>query len=130
MGGSTPIDSGGGVWVHPTVTTTYVLKQVLCGVTKYDTVTVFVIPVSVGNVQSAVGSLRVYPNPATQNLTIQNASGCDVLFYDITGRVVSRSTVVSDKAVINIGQLPKGIYILQAVDNLTGEGITRKFVVE
>ena len=130
LGSSTPIDSGGGVWVRPTVTTTYVLKQVLCGVTKYDTVTVFVVPVGINSTIRQFGDVTIFPNPASQNLTIQNADGCDVVFYDVTGRVALRSPVVSDRAVINIEQLPKGIYILQAVDNATGERITRKLIKE
>ncbi|NDC43084.1 MAG: T9SS C-terminal target domain-containing protein, partial [Chitinophagia bacterium] len=42
QGSTMPIDSGGGITVHPTVTTTYILKQDLCGSVKYDTVTITV----------------------------------------------------------------------------------------
>ena len=40
-GNPVAIDSGGGVWVHPAGTTTYVLEQNLCGELRYDTVVVY-----------------------------------------------------------------------------------------
>ncbi len=44
LGGTTPIDSGGTILVHPLTTTTYVVSMDLCGTVTYDTVTVNVTP--------------------------------------------------------------------------------------
>ncbi len=94
LGSSTAIDSGGGIWVKPTVTTTYVVKQVLCGRTSFDTVKVWVwpdTPTLVGSQQLAVGSVRVYPNPAFSEVKIDGAKGCDVIIFDVLGRPILKS---------------------------------------
>ena len=128
LGSSTPIDSGGGIWVHPTVTTTYVLKQVLCGVTRYDTVVVHVWPVSVGNLQSAVGSLRVYPNPAVNEIRVDGALGCEVSILNLIGREVMRSNCEEWRTVIDVSSLTKGVYVVRVTDKVTGESVTRKLI--
>ncbi len=136
LGSGVPIDSGGGGWVHPTVTTTYVLKQILCGTVRYDTVIVNVWPVLVGNQQWSVGSLRVYPNPATIEITIENAPNCEVAFYDVTGREVLKSgpafakATTGERIAIDISKLEKGIYFVAVVDSVTGAKVVRKVIKE
>ena len=130
LGGTTPIDSGGGIWVHPTVTTTYVLKQVLCGVTKYDTVTVYVWPVSVGSLQSAVSSLRVYPNPAVGEIRVDGALGCEVSILDLVGREVMTRSCEEWRTVVDVSSLTKGVYVVKVTDKVTGESVTRKLIKE
>jgi hypothetical protein len=133
LGSTTPIDSGGGIWVKPTVTTSYVLVQKLCGVTKYDTVKVRVWPDTVnavGNVLFVANNLQLYPNPITGVLTIEHARNCDIAFYDVTGRAVLQSAIITDKATLDITTLAKGLYMVQVVDRSTGERIVRQVLKE
>ena len=140
LGSGTAIDSGGGIWVKPTVTTTYVLKQTLCGVTKMDTVKVWVwpdTPTSVGSQQLVVGSLRVYPNPATNEVIVEGAKGCQVAFYDIVGRKIAclpdrqaSYFTMTNKEVVDISKLPNGVYFVKITDALAGDSITRRLLKE
>ena len=140
LGSGTAIDSGGGIWVKPTVTTTYVLKQELCGVTKMDTVKVWVwpdTPTSVGSQQLVVNSLRVYPNPATNEVTVEGAKGCEVAFYDVVGRKIAclpdrqaSYFTMTNKEVVDISKLPNGVYFVKITDALAGDSITRRLLKE
>ena len=130
VGITTPIDSGGGFWAHPTAATTYVLEQNLCGIKKWDTVKVWVAPLSVGSQQWAVGSLRVYPNPVTDEITIEHAANCEVAFYDVTGRKVTSFVSMTNKEVLDISKLPIGVYLVQVTDESTGARAVKTLLKE
>ena len=126
LGSMTPIDSGGGIWVKPAVTTTYVLKQVLCGRTSYDTVRVRVWPDTVTMVASSFPSNRgvtCYPNPANNAVTVEGVKGCEIVFYDVIGRQVASYLAMTSKEVIDIAVLPKGVYLVHVMDRVTGERV-------
>ena len=57
-------------------------------------------------------SLQVFPNPATDRLTILTGRQTpeEVVLYTIEGREVARKTIVME-ATIDISHLPKGIYV-------------------
>ena len=123
LGSSAVIDSSGGMWVKPTVTTSYILEQKLCGITKMDTIKIWVwpdTPTSVGSQQLVVGSLMVYPNPVTNEVTVEGAKGCEVAFYDVTGRAVLMSSIATDKQALDISALVNGVYLIQVTDESTG----------
>ncbi len=126
FGSSTPIDSGGGFWAHPTATTTYVVEQNLCGIKKWDTVKVWVAPVGVSTLQYVVNNLKLYPNPATTELIIEHAANCGVTFYDVAGRVIINAVITSDKQQVNIASLDRGIYLVEVIDRTTGVRVLRK----
>jgi hypothetical protein len=129
LGSSVAIDSGSGLSVHPSITTTYVLAQTLCGVTKYDTVTITVWKEGVSPL-SAEGRLLLYPNPSNGSLTIENAKGCEASFINLLGQQALHSTLTTDKEVLDISTLPKGIYVVRVVDVATGEKVVRKMLKE
>jgi hypothetical protein len=133
LGTTTVIDSTGGIWVKPTVTTSYVVEQMLCGVKRWDTVKVWVwpdTPSSVGNLQLAINSSMVYPNPVTRELTITGAKGFDIVLFDVVGRELLRRAIVTDKQAIDMADLPKGIYLVELVDKLTGMKLVRSVLKE
>ena len=133
LSSTTPIDSGGGTMVHPTVTTSYVLKQVLCGITKMDTVKVWVWPDTPTAIASPDPSnrgeqLRFYPNPATGALTIEGAKNCEVVFYDVVGQRVASYLAMTSKEMINIEKLANGVYFVEVVDKGTGEKVVLRLL--
>lgn len=85
---------------------------------------------AVGSLQLAVCSIRVYPNPATSEVIIEHAANCEVVFYDVVGRVVLSSAIASDKEVAYISKLAKGTYVLQVIDSITGEKVNKKVLKE
>ncbi len=132
FGDTTAIGYGGGIDITPTATGTYryVVKLDLCGHVTYDTMTLYVWPAGVGNSQLTVSSLRVYPNPATNEITIENAANCDVVLYDFVGRIALRSYIFSGNEKLNISKITNGIYMLHVIDAATGEKIVRKIMKE
>ena len=131
-----PIGYGGGMNIVPTVTGEYqyVVKLDLQGNVSWDTIKVTVWPQSVSSWQLAVSSLRVYPNPATSEVTIDcfipRNDGYEVVFYDMVGSKVLQSMVNASKKTINIASLPQGVYSVHIADTATGEKLVRTVVKE
>ena len=71
----------------------------------------------------------MYPNPASESLTIQLSSGSDkatVQFYDNIGRLALTETVTNSNNKIDVNGLSSGIYILKV---LSGDKIgSQKFI--
>ncbi len=69
---------------------------------------------TVGLNDRLVLDLKLYPNPASNNLSVQllnDIGAADVLVYDITGRVVLKETVTTTtKMDVDISSLANGIY--------------------
>jgi hypothetical protein len=75
-------------------------------------------------------SLQVYPNPASQYIVLNN-SGNQFKAYKIyayTGQVVASGTITESKQSIDISNLTKGLYILEATDGQLISG-SQKFVI-
>jgi hypothetical protein len=109
LGSTSPIDSGGGIWVQPTHTTSYVVAQDLCGVVTRDTVTVYVYPVGVGVINAA--NLVVYPNPVQDAVTVGGAGGGDIVVMDVTGREIVRRKLSTNKEAVDVSGLSSGVYL-------------------
>ena len=128
LGNPTPIGYGGGIWVHPTVTTTYVVALDLCSGITYDTVTKYVCPAGVSALSFPGELISFYPNPATTELHIDHAANCEVTITDIMGREVLRTRLTNDKGIVNIEGLPKGFYCVRLNDPVTGNRVVRRVV--
>jgi hypothetical protein len=61
----------------------------------------------------------VYPNPATNEITIKNAEGGEMKIYNLLGQEILSQKINSDKEVVNIQSLLSGTYIIrmQGKDN-------------
>jgi hypothetical protein len=113
----TVIGKGSGIWVKPTTTTSYVVSQTLCGVTKKDTVTVEVWAAGVVPLTKSKKNLA-YPNPVTDIAKFDGKLVGSISIYDYTGKVVVR-TILSGTAGgndINVQVLKPGIYYYRIVD--------------
>jgi len=117
--------------VKPDTTTTYVEALFMCGgEVKYDTVTVFVGTLgNVGNVTN-VGSVKIFPNPAHDVINITFGEGCEVVVYDMVGRLWGRHTMTSNKEAIDISGMEIGVYMVEVTDRATGEKVVRRVVKE
>ena len=70
----------------------------------------------------------VYPNPVTDELTIENASaGTTIRLLSIIGLQIYEGVIGNDKQVINTGYLAAGTYLLQLTDN-NGNRTTKTIV--
>lgn len=107
----TVVDSGAGIWVHPTATTTYVVEQTICGLAKTDTVVVSVFPVSVNGITNGQ-QVSIYPNPATSELLVKQEKHVftQAVIYNQLGQQVSEHLLNDKETKVNIANLPVGVY--------------------
>ena len=61
------------------------------------------------------GKFNLYPNPSNSRITIECAENqsTDLLIYNLFGEMVMHSVLTKSTNEIDIGSLPKGIYILK-----------------
>lgn len=78
--------------------------------------------VSVPSMTTNFGKLAIYPNPASEVISIKVAAAAEVSIIDVTGRVVATQRVTAGETQINIGRLNKGLYFVKA------NGFTGKFI--
>ena len=150
LGEPAKIDSGGRIKVHPTATTTYIVEMDLCGTITYDTVIVSVFPLGFGTLGNGE-HLQLYPNPAKDNFTIEGALGCEVRIYNVVGQLVTVSpcchsepccrgsarltmtsglNMTTNKEIVDISGLSKGVYIVEVLEPETGMRVSRRVVKE
>lgn len=77
----------------------------------------------------AKSEVRVYPNPASDELTIEGAEGSEVSVYSTVGQRVLHMDKVTKTHRMNIAALIPGNYIVQVADPSTGLRMTSRFVV-
>jgi hypothetical protein len=103
-----------GVYVHPTVTTTYVVTMTINGVYSTDTVTVTV--GCAGIVEPEKPSFRIGPNPNDGQFTIngQFSQGDIISIVSAEGRLIHTIQINDQTEKQNIDlDLNSGIYLLQ-----------------
>ncbi len=124
---------------YPTITLTSAASSVTAANFKQSTLYRTIVPItsSVGTVATTHGLLSVYPNPATNAVTVQWANltttgVANITITDVTGRVVLTASADMNQPTgqqkLNIGQLAKGLYVLHVRGN--DLNVTRKLEVE
>jgi hypothetical protein len=134
LGFPTIIGSGPGIWVKPTVTTSYVMSQTLCGYTTTDTVKVFVGETGVASVGAAdVRQYLLMPNPNDGNITLlqklADSEPVSIKVYNTVGAVVHASNIVfeGNAAELNLSNIPVGVYYMKLLDK-SGVSYSLQFV--
>ena len=87
-------------------------------------------PLTVGTQEesSTASSLKIYPNPAKEQFTIQGIqSARQYQIITLDGKIVQRGPINSDNQSISISDLSPGIYFVQVSTNR--EATTRKLIV-
>lgn len=73
-------------------------------------------------------SISIYPNPATNELTITGAvRGAQLEIIDVTGRRLYRAQVSGEKETIRVDGAADGLYILR-ITNTNGQTTSRRFI--
>ncbi len=72
--------------------------------------------------------VKIYPNPATDRLTISGLKNSDWEITDINGRIVMSGKLIEQDTEINVENLVPGMYIVNVTDEY-GIRVTRKLVV-
>jgi len=75
-------------------------------------------------------SLKLYPNPANNELTIvlaeSNANQFNYAIINLTGATLRTGNLNTNNSVISIHDLPSGIYFISVTD-ISGANTTKKF---
>jgi len=83
--------------------------------------------------ENSIKSFDIYPNPATDQITINIANNIinnlTVTIYSITGQSILEKEVSSTSTVINTNSLAKGYYILQLSNKKGGSIAIRKKLI-
>jgi hypothetical protein len=78
--------------------------------------------------QSQALTIRLFPNPSNNQITLSGVANATVYIADISGRVMYQNTLENDISTIQVAEWNSGIYSVQ----ITKNGVTErlKFVVE
>ena len=130
------IDTAAGIWVSPTQTSTYVVRQEICGNVKWDTVIVYKDAVGFGEFLIKNEELKIFPVPANQSIELQVSN--IHLFSDFTsvsihnsfGQLIREEDILfkTEKTLISTSSLPNGVYSL-SLKNSRQETLSKKFVI-
>lgn len=73
----------------------------------------------------------IYPNPATDNLSIYLSKRSDykARIYSLTGQNVMRSETFRDGTIMDVKNIPAGLYIIEITDIRSNERVTSKIVI-
>ncbi len=132
---TTAIDTVAGLWVKPTVTTSYLVRQEICGNVKWDLVTVYISATGLEEYQAVSDNLKIYPQPAANEISLslnikQPEEFKEIEIYNNLGSLIKEQEVefVKKECKIKTDDLPNGIYIL-SLKNEKGFGINKRLVI-
>ena len=91
-----------------------------------DNIQIITTPLGINN-DNEVNNIAVYPNPITDNLSVNGIEGyANLTLTDISGKVVMETKVLGNQPV-NVQSLPDGIYIVR-IEN--GQNIIQKKIIK
>jgi len=134
---TTAIDTISGLWVKPTVTTTYLVRQILdCSSEKWDTVVVYINPVGLERLKLITEELKLFPTPAKDHIELSIANeewikGFNkISIHNNLGQLMREEEIQfkDNRIIIKTDDLPKGVYSLR-IKNNTNETITKRFII-
>lgn len=87
-------------------------------------------PSGIENITQNNGGYNLYPNPATENITVTgNSQGLKLItIYDVSGKSIGVSEMTNDKTTINISNLSAGSYMMEIKETGTSNKYILPFV--
>jgi len=130
------IAQAAGLWVSPTETSTYVVRQDICGVIKFDTAVVFKDGVGLEKLKLLKEELKIYPVPASEKcvLSVENDNLIQgfnrLVVFNSLGQIVLNKEVIFKQglAELETGFLAGGSYTIE-LSNGTNERIVKKLLI-
>lgn len=133
---NTAIGNAAGITVSPVATTTYVVKQDICGNIKWDTVVVYQSALGLGELKVINESINLWPIPASETLKInfelpglaREFTKAEII--NSVGQLLFEIELnhISGEASVNIKELPNGVYFLSLKSD-SKYIINKRFVV-
>ncbi len=63
---------------------------------------------------SSSANIKIYPNPASDQLIVENAGVSDLTVLNMNGTALFTQHIANDKATLDISRFPPGLYILKS----------------
>lgn len=114
-----PVDTIAGFWVNPLTTSTYVVRQEICGLVKWDTVVIYMDMVGMRHEDALLGQVKIWPSPASHTFRIAPAypgslsSFSSYRMYSTTGVTATEGVLHESGNEIDVNGLPNGLYFLE-----------------
>lgn len=133
---TTAIDTAAGIWVKPVVTTTYVVRQEVCGNVKWDTVVVYMNPLGYEKLKILANELKIFPIPAKDEIYL-SVSNEELIkefhflsLYNNLGLLLDEQEVHFENRSLKIetDDLPNGMYSFLLKNN-SNETVSKRFVI-
>ena len=133
---TTPIANAAGITVTVTTTQSYMVKQDICGVIKYDTVIVYSSGVGLNSTmpEALEGGVTIYPNPTNDILNIELNSFKETDFklrlYNNLSQLIREEDIVFNNKTVSIktNELKNGIYYINLKNDKMGS-VNKRFVI-
>lgn len=132
---TTAIDTVAGLWVKPSVTTSYLVRQEICGNVKWDLVTVYISATGQLEIEQLTENLKVFPQPAQNEINLKfeiknpNEFTEVEIFNNLGERVKKQNIEFNNKqSSIKTEDLSEGVYFLSLKNN-NGITIKKRFVI-
>jgi hypothetical protein len=137
------IDTAAGIWVNPITTSTYVVRQEICGNVKWDTVIVYQTAVGLAPLSLGEGlGVRLYPNPANEKLNITSTIDkgvYEITIYNAFGQMLREEEITFQSspprgraerglATIKIDELTNGVYLLK-LKTSNSQTVSKWFII-
>jgi aldose sugar dehydrogenase len=78
--------------------------------------------------------LRVYPNPATNFLVVENKKNLPrpftYMLYSITGQLIKTGTAGNNRFSVNVSDVKTGIYIFRLYSGIDAEVLTERLIIQ
>jgi hypothetical protein len=115
---TTAKDTAAGIWVTPVGTSTYVVRQEICGNVKWDTVVVRESPLGLEDLRLENKGLKVWPVPAKDDIQLQlegyNGSALLMVFNSLGVKLRDEELLFKDnKVLVRVSDLAAGSYIIE-----------------
>jgi hypothetical protein len=124
-----------GMWVKPAGTTTYVVRQEICGNVKWDTVIVKESPLGITQHSTLnTNNLKIWPVPAKDEIQVQldgYNGNAQLAIFNSLGILVRKEEIIfkEDKSQVRVSDLEVGSYYLET--KLVKQGSVRnRFLIE
>jgi hypothetical protein len=119
----TPIANAAGLTLTVALSTqTYMVKQDICGIIKYDTVVVYASALGNAELQYFKDQVKVYPQPAKELINLELSTNAiadtytELIIYTTLGQVIRKEELEFTKNLIkqvDVAELPNGCYTIQ-----------------
>ncbi len=129
---TTAIDTAAGIWVSPTATSTYVVRQEICAGIKYDTVVVTMSGLGFDDFYSEMDSyFTLSPNPSKDKIELNYKLNdhAKITIQNNLGQIIREEEIsfINSKYSLSYS-LPNGIYFI-TISNNKHKPITKKLIV-